>query len=109
MDIPLNGHDRAGHSRQVHTGQQQQQVQQQQQQQRGNGHNQPYIGWDLTLHPLALNKAYWRERAPRHSQWDYQVRTRQADTYCFLSMTVCARDCCQLRPNTPSDNCRQLT
>jgi hypothetical protein len=53
--------------------QQQQQVQQQQVQQQ-HGLVQPYIGWDLTLHPRSLNRAYWRERAPRYSQWDSQVQ-----------------------------------
>jgi hypothetical protein len=54
--------------------QQQEQQQQLQQQQQQNGFVQPYIGWDLTLHPHSLNKAYWRERAPRYSQWDSQVQ-----------------------------------
>lgn len=34
---------------------------------------QPRLGWDLTLHPKALEDAYWRERAPKYSHWDYQV------------------------------------
>lgn len=33
----------------------------------------PRFGWDLTLHPKALDEAYWRERAPKYSHWDYQV------------------------------------
>lgn len=33
----------------------------------------PYLSWDLTLQPAALNSAYWYERAPKLSQWDYQV------------------------------------
>jgi hypothetical protein len=34
----------------------------------------PHIGWDLTLYPKRLNDAYWRERALKHSHWDFQVR-----------------------------------
>lgn len=41
----------------------------------------PQIGWDLTLHPKGLNDAYWRERASKHSQWDFQVRVCMCCTH----------------------------
>lgn len=34
---------------------------------------QPCIGWDLTLYPKAVNRAYWDESADRLLQSDRQV------------------------------------
>jgi hypothetical protein len=54
---------------------------------------QPCIGWDLTMHPKALNNAFWRDRASKHAQWDFQVgvcrRSTRSNYWCSGSHEPC--------------------